>query len=336
MKQLRFLIFILCLVFLHTNTAIAQGLYVKYNGQYNLHTAADTRSLKFENGHLYILNDSSQADYIRDQIQQISFFEKEVNFKEVEVNRITKSSARLIARMYERANGRVGFQISTSSSLEPEITEEVLAEDTYTFITLEDLESGTKYYFRPFLSFENTRIYGSVYSFTTNYVCSTTGREYVDLGLPSGTLWAAYNVGSKNWSPGYHYYYGETDSRSYSSNNSVLPLSNDAAHESWGGNWRMPTAGEISELIQNCTCESATYGDYSGYLVIGKNGNSIFIPLCGFYYGSNNMNEYSVYLWSSTIYDSTSAYYFHIDKSKMYRYTFARYNEMYIRPVMSK
>lgn len=321
---------------LHANSSLAQGLLVKYNDNYNVHPATDTRCIEFEDGHLSVLTDSTKVDYSRDQIQSISFYENAIEFNESQVWNITKSSAFLGVRINERANGKIGFQISTSPGLEKEVTNDILAEGDYGYVLLEKLESGTKYYFRPFLYFGNTRIYGDVDFFTTNNVCESTGHEYVDLGLPSGTLWAAYNVGSRNWSPGTHYYYGETEYRSYSSNYQELPLSNDVAHESWGGKWRMPTADEIYELVKNCSCQSASYGEYSGYIVTGRNGNSIFLPKSGFYYGSNRLMEYNVYLWSSTLYDNTAAYYLNIESSKMYRYTFQRRNEMYVRPVMSK
>lgn len=337
MKTFHFLAILLFIAPLnYANTSLAQGLLVKYNNNYHLHTAADTRSIKFENEHLYVINDSTQADYSREQIEMISFYEMDITFKETTVREITSSSAFLRANITDRVNGKVGFQISTYPEFEEEVTQEILAEGNSTGIYLKELENGTKYYFRPFLSFENTIIYGNTQSFTTNCVCKLTEHEYVDLGLPSGTLWAAYNVGSRNWSPGYHYYYGETESKTYSSNYKELPLSNDVAQELWGGNWRMPTANDIYELICNCSCSSTTYGNYSGFLVTGKNGNSIFIPKSGFYHNNTKMQEYSVYLWSSTLYDNTSAYYLNIDGSNMQRYTFVRSNEMYVRPVIRR
>jgi len=40
---------------------------------------------------------------------------------------------------------------------------------------------------------------------------AANGHEYVDLGLPSGTLWAKYNVGAKiDTDPGLYFAWGDT------------------------------------------------------------------------------------------------------------------------------
>ena len=142
------------------------------------------------------------------------------------------------------------------------------------------------------------------------------GHEYVDLGLPSGTLWATCNVGAnKPEEYGDYFAWGETESKStyndltykwfayetigtnrrfYATkyctnetygivdNKTTLELSDDAAHANWGGNWRMPTAIEQNELYSECTSNWTTHNGVNGYKFVGSNGNSIFLPAAGY------------------------------------------------------
>ena len=157
------------------------------------------------------------------------------------------------------------------------------------------------------------------------------GHEYVDLGLPSGTLWATCNVGAtKPEEYGDYFAWGETAPKStynwdtyrwgtYSEgvgkfitkyctngnygivdNKTTLDLSDDAAHINWGGTWRMPNEIEISELCNNCVKEFTTLNDVQGYKVVGLNGNYIFLPLSG-YIDENYFFEEDGYYWSNTL-----------------------------------
>ena len=157
------------------------------------------------------------------------------------------------------------------------------------------------------------------------------GHEYVDLGLPSGTLWATCNVGAtKPEEYGDYFAWGETAPKStynwdtyrwgtYSEgvgkfitkyctngncgivdNKTTLDLSDDAAHINWGGTWRMPNDIEISELCNNCVKEFTTLNDVQGYKVVGLNGNYIFLPLTGCI-DENDFFEKDGYYWSNTL-----------------------------------
>lgn len=111
------------------------------------------------------------------------------------------------------------------------------------------------------------------------------GHDYVDLGLPSGTLWATCNVGSSKPSgAGQYFQWGDTsgytaeqigtgegkkeftwadykwsvnDSSSnfskYTTTGATLDLEDDAAHVNMGGDWDMPSPEQIQELIDNTT-----------------------------------------------------------------------------------
>ena len=138
------------------------------------------------------------------------------------------------------------------------------------------------------------------------------GREYVDLGL--SVKWAKYNVGASETSVyGNYYAWGETEIKtSYHSGNSktygkeVGNISGDpqydAASANWGGSWRMPTKDEMQELINNCTWTWTTQNGVNGYLVTGKNNNSIFLPASG-YKGTGQAENLNVssYYWSGSL-----------------------------------
>lgn len=155
--------------------------------------------------------------------------------------------------------------------------------------------------------------------------------DYVDLGLPSGTLWATRNVGASSpeeygkyfaWGEidGYHskvvhefngnsYKYGNDSERTkYNTQDGLLELelSDDAAHANMGGDWKMPTAEQIEELFKETNHEWVE--DYQGTGINGRvftsktNGNTMFIPASGYRWNSyvNNQGE-GAELWSSTL-----------------------------------
>ena len=138
------------------------------------------------------------------------------------------------------------------------------------------------------------------------------GHEYVDLGLPSGTLWATMNVGADSPEDyGDYFAWGETttklifSSANYTnvSNISPLPLKNDVANVILGGDWRMPTKEEQDELRTKCTWTWTTQNGANGYIVTGPSGKSIFLPAAGFRANSDlkNVGSWGCY-WSSTLY----------------------------------
>ena len=137
--------------------------------------------------------------------------------------------------------------------------------------------------------------------------------EYVDLGLPSGTLWATYNVGAtKPEEAGDYFAWGETAPKEYYvwdntqwlySENGMkriskyntksqygdvdnlieLELEDDAAYVNRGPEWRMPSKEQIDELIANCTWEWTELNGVKGQLITGPNGNTMFLPAAGYH-----------------------------------------------------
>lgn len=167
------------------------------------------------------------------------------------------------------------------------------------------------------------------------------GHEFVDLGLPSGTLWATCNIGaSAPEEAGNHYAWGETETKTnYSwetykwsdgtkptnTNASLtkycdrgaygkldgklsLELEDDAAHVNWGGDWHMPTQEEFQELMENCTFEWITLENGNkAYKITGSNGNSIILPRAGRYNGES-LSSSNFYYWSSTLVGINNSY----------------------------
>ena len=166
------------------------------------------------------------------------------------------------------------------------------------------------------------------------------GHEYVDLGLPSGLLWAAYNVGaSLPEEYGNYYAWGEIDTKDkYNSGNSLTygnkmnDISGnpymDAATANWGGSWRMPTKDEQTELRSRCTWTLITQNGVEGYNVEGPNGNSIFLPAAG--YKNRGYGSY----WSSTPYSDVSyAFNIYFPFNNHYFYDCNRYFGQSVRAV---
>ena len=132
--------------------------------------------------------------------------------------------------------------------------------------------------------------------------------DYVDLGLPSGTLWASCNVGaSAPYEKGGIYAWGETvQKQSYRMENyfdidslagssslydmfgtegqtqqSIIGTKCDVASAVCGPDYVMPTKAQLDELNTECTWTWGTLKRVKGMIVTGPNGNSIFLPACG-------------------------------------------------------
>jgi len=197
------------------------------------------------------------------------------------------------------------------------------------------------------------------------------GHEYVDLGLPSGTLWATCNVGaSKPSEYGDYFAWGETSPKkdygwsnlnyrtsgdSYENvkfskyvadskygtvdNKTLLELSDDAARSNWGGSWRMPTREEWQELEERCDWKWTKEDGRCGYKVTGQNGKSIFLPAAGWRGGDSQggAGVYGVY-WSSSLHADKSycafRCFFHSDGVDPSGWD-GRYVGLSVRPVVS-
>ena len=190
---------------------------------------------------------------------------------------------------------------------------------------------------------------------------SVNGHDFVDLGLPSGTLWATCNVGAD--SPvayGEYFAWGETTAKTAFSwvnykwcdgdedkitkygddGKTELDSADDAATAGWGAPCRMPTMAEYKELCENCTCERGMYRGVFGCKVTSrKTGNYIFFPAAGFFTksGKSGADSYCWY-WSATLNDDLvqSAYALYSDYyTTAAENFFGRIYGLPVRPVAS-
>ena len=161
------------------------------------------------------------------------------------------------------------------------------------------------------------------------------GFKYVDLGLPSGTMWATCNVGaSRPEDSGLLFQFGRVDGYKYGDSNKfikknniptttsgktykrndILELEDDAAYIHMGGKWKMPTYDQLKELLDNTTYEVKTINGIKGVLFISNiNGNQLFIPFAGCWYNGDFMAAGPrAYMWSSQVHPSDINYAFGI------------------------
>lgn len=97
----------------------------------------------------------------------------------------------------------------------------------------------------------------------------------IDLGLPSGTLWACSNVGAdKPEAYGGYYAWGEIEE--------IASTQYDVAHVKWGGSGLIPSVPQFKELTENCSHTRTTINGVNGGLYIGPSGGKIFLPAAGY------------------------------------------------------
>ena len=138
---------------------------------------------------------------------------------------------------------------------------------------------------------------------------STDKVEYVDLGLPSGNLWATCNLGASSPEAyGDYYAWGEVEPKKeytypnhkwykegapslgftkYNNEDGKLTLEDedDAVIQKLGNGWRTPTLADFRELTNQklTTIKKTTLNGVAGYQITSKkNGKSVFIPCAGF------------------------------------------------------
>ena len=228
--------------------------------------------------------------------------------------------------------------------------------------SLSGLKYETTYYYVACAKVHNRVVYGAAVSFKTLPAPKPTA---VDMGL--SVKWGSFNIGATSPEEyGDYYAWGETTTKSTYNwstytlcqgsnttmtkyctsssygivdNKTILEKTDDVAAQKLGGNWRMPTDAEWTELrnTSNCTWTWTTENSVNGYRVTSKKtGNSIFLPAAGY---RNEDNLYDAgsfgYYWSSSLNadSSGSAWDVYFFSSLVYRYGGNRYFGLSVRPV---
>lgn len=188
--------------------------------------------------------------------------------------------------------------------------------------------------------------------------------DCVDLGLPSGRLWAVENLEAPLGGIPFMFAWGETEPKRTCTNNNykfgtddaikkynqkdgltkLLP-EDDAATVILGEKWRTPSVEDFKELEEHCKLQWCTWDIHRGCLITGPNGNSIFMPAGGWtteamgvdagnvgsYWTANREEEesYAIMYSFRENYDEE-------DSVLIYDGSDSRYFGLYIRPVADK
>ena len=168
------------------------------------------------------------------------------------------------------------------------------------------------------------------------------GFEYIDLGLPSCTMWATCNVGAdKPEDEGLLFQFGRVDGYKYGDKNhkfrkniqnlvdgssteytpittssntydkgETLQPADDAANVNIGGAWKIPTKDQLEELLNNTTHDVVTVNGVKGMLFTstkpGYEAKQLFIPFMQGYWYNGNFIAAGSYadVWSSQVHPS--------------------------------
>ena len=187
-----------------------------------------------------------------------------------------------------------------------------------------------------------------------------------DLGLPSGTLWATSNLGSKYdgcFEYGKYFAWGEIvekdgymwnnykycnqsstklmkycTNKSYGNNGRTDDLyklqgSDDPVTRSFGYYYCIPTKEDWEELIDNCTWLKYN----NGVMAVGPNGKTLYFPPAGYKEGYDVYDaDDAGYYWTSTLdhHSPDDAWFVHFNNGKAEFYDYYRCVGRSIRPVL--
>ena len=175
---------------------------------------------------------------------------------------------------------------------------------------------------------------------------SFNGHDFVDLGLPSGTLWATCNIGAEKPEEfGGYFAWGETNTKSiyeselykytdgeynkltkycglsdYGNNGFIdnlieLQSNDDPATVNWGSGWETPSKVQWDELLVNTKNKWTTWNGVNGCLFTSKkNGQTFFLPAAGIRWGGEThyAGSYGGYYWSGSLYTGNPDYAWHL------------------------
>ena len=309
------------------------------------------------------------------------------------VAEITANSAKCGGKVTLTGNAEVGvcgvcWSESPSPTINDFFTTDIVGAGEY-ISTMNSLKQNTKYFVRAYATLNSVVMYGEEMDFTTlsdgggnggggdngggNGGGTYNGHEYVDLGLPSGTLWATCNVGANtpdehgdyfawgettpkttyNWST-YKYCNGgngwntltkycsvsEEGYNGFTDNLVILLPEDDAATANWGIGWCMPTVDQWEELLGNTVTTWTIQNEVNGRLFTASNGNSLFLPAAGVcgededgVHGLHEFGNLGIYWLNSLSYGGSYAMYFIFNSNGCRMDDYPRDFGLSIRPV---
>ena len=352
MKKLFTLFFSLLLAGLFTTASAQQNIFVwKKGGDLSVISSESVDSVSFSAGSwLFHITTSTAVSVTTNSFQTRSSVSLNENVKSLSVTPE-------VGVCYSDKNPQPTYVDGKQSS-------DANMEDN--IFIVEGLVSGTLYYYRTYV-----KLLDEVYYDQNVYTVTTRGakpqgkvigdHKFVDLGLPSGLLWAECNVGASTpYADGDYYAWGETQTKSdyswdtYKWGNSLtkynssdgkttLEASDDVATVKWGKECRMPSRAEFQELCNKCDWTwKSNYNGASGYLVKGPNNQTIFLPASGFRKDGDLKGHGSYgYYWSSSLYtrytDTDCAHFLNSNSDFIDpRIVSIRCNGLSVRPVAEK
>lgn len=189
--------------------------------------------------------------------------------------------------------------------------------------------------------------------------------KYVDLGLPSGNLWAACNIGANEpWEYGDYFAWAETapkkvfswktyeyrlaiplddtESSKYTSMDELttLEVDDDAATQILGKKWRIPSKADFDELLKQPNKIINNFGGLGkkGVAIVGDTGQVLFIPLTGIMTSIGlREQEYNAALWTNEagVYEDDYACAFSY-RSSFHERSYEKYVGLNIRAIQKK
>lgn len=219
-------------------------------------------------------------------------------------------------------------------------------EGAYTF-HLTSLTEGTTYYYQSVAVLRGNTSMSSVLHFST---AAKYTAQAVDLDLPSGLLWSAYNLGAESdmqigkyfaWADPYEVSTSQADYPRLveGSPMDIAGTEFDVVTQVMGNGWHMPTDYDFMELQKYC--DWSYQQSPAGWVVSSKkNNNCIFLPYTGNRQGDGTMyhtNPYTEgFYWTSRNSSFLEAVYFTFGssaKTSGRSATTNKYLGMAIRPV---
>lgn len=269
-----------------------------------------------------------------------------------DANSIIQTSAKVYGEFHseviEPSAGTLGIVYGINNDLQTgnyDIVPYTSIDGNFFTVELTGLEAAIKYYYCTCFLLDGVKYYGDIREFTTKGY-EISNEQVVDLGL--SVKWAGYNIGANSPEEyGEYYAWGETETKTNYSietykfyNKETNEIQNigenisgteyDVAHVKWGNGWRLPTRRECQELLDKCKLIQTTYKGEEGEVVVGPNGNCIFIPTAGHYNNSSlESDKWVGEYMTDTSHDNSQVYLLYLYPHYSYETAFV-VNEKYL------